>query len=49
MVFGEPVVVEVRLHVPAVTVPVQLSVPSLTVTVSVPGIVPAPGGVIATL
>jgi hypothetical protein len=48
MVF-EPVVVEVRLHVAAATLPVQLSVPSLTVTVSVPGIVPPPGAVIATL
>ena len=45
----EPVVVEVRLQVAAATVPVQLSVPSVTVTVSVPGIVPPPGDVIATL
>ena len=49
MVFGEPTVVDVRLHVAAVTVPVQVLAPSLTVTVSVPESVPPPGAVIATL
>ena len=45
----EPVAVDVRLQVAAVMVAVQLSVPSVTVTVSVRGIAPPPGDVIATL
>ena len=49
MVFGLPVVVDVRLHAPAATVPVHVSVPSLTRTVSVPGMEPPPGAVIETV